>query len=116
MRERLMRGSFLLALACLALSGCDAQSSGRATIAAATATATTMHSATATSTSTPTSSLTPAPLPLYTCEQTIPQGGHVTQIGDLRLSDVSLDHIGYPGVMLPDNTSLTKPYQLHAEG
>jgi hypothetical protein len=110
MRERLMHGAFQLSLACLLLAGCGAQSSGRATTASATPTATAMSPTAYAGT------LTPAPLPPYTCEQAISQGAHVTQIGDIRLTDVSLSFLSYPSVMLPDNTPLTKPDQLHAKG
>lgn len=101
MRERLMRGTLLLAVAFLLLAGCDAQSSGRATVPAGTPTPS------------PSAPDSPAPTP-PPCEQAISQGTHVTQTGDFSFTDVGPAALAYPSVMLPDNILLTKPYQLHA--
>jgi hypothetical protein len=118
MQRRYVVTALSIALAILVLASCGQTTHPTGTAAAATPTATTLLAGTAVPATIPAGTMTPAPAAsgLLTCEQSISQGAHVTQIEDFRLTDVGLDFLSYPSVMLPDNTPLTKPYQLHAKG
>lgn len=71
---------------------------------------------------TPTAMPTSTPSPEATvktagiCDGYIDPSAHTTQHGDLAFADVGLAFLSYPSFLLPENTSLTKPYQLHAKG
>ncbi len=107
MRNRLILVAIVLVLGSL---GCSLPTTGGTTAAQATATATKAPTATP--------SPTPVPAALITkCfGASASQVGHVIASGDMLYTQPLMAFLSYPNVMLPDGTSLAKPYKLHNSG